>query len=283
MRDLDDPSSKGTLMQPTFFLSGQELPYGTSDARRRQTIAQWMTSNEWFAKAYVNRMWSELVGEGFCEPVDDLGPDHPPHAPQAFDLLSTRFARSGYDPKWLFRTIAATQAYGRESRRRRTSDEAPFTANCAQRLRGDQLFNALTSALEIDEQSLGGRRRRTGPYRGARNMRSAFNVAFGYDPSVRRDEISASIPQALTLMNAPQIHRSIDGRRSNTMIGRLLREIFDDQALAVELYLRCLARQPEDAEIQTCLEYVQEVGDRREAFEDVLWALINSTEFTHRK
>ena len=37
------------------------------------------------------------------------------------------------------------------------------------------------------------------------------------------------------------------------------------------------------AEIDTCLAHVRELGQRGEAFEDILWALINSTEFMHRK
>ena len=42
-----------------------------------------MTSkNPWFATAFVNRMWRELVGEGFYEPVDDMGPDRNRSAPK---------------------------------------------------------------------------------------------------------------------------------------------------------------------------------------------------------
>ena len=37
-------------------------------------LAKWMTENPWFATAFVNRMWAELVGEGFYEPIDDIGP-----------------------------------------------------------------------------------------------------------------------------------------------------------------------------------------------------------------
>jgi len=44
-----------------------------------------------------------------------------------------------------------------------------------------------------------------------------------------------------------------------------------------------LAREPKTAEIKTCLAYVQAASGRREAFEDILWSLINSTEFLYRK
>ena len=60
-------------------------------------------------------------------------------------------------------------------------------------------------------------------------------------------------------------------------------EVPDDQALVEELYLRCLAREPKQTELQTCLDHVRVAGTRGDAFEDILWSLVNSTEFLNRK
>lgn len=280
MPDLENPADAGTEMKPVFFLTGQSLSSGTPDAERRSTVAEWMTESPWFAKAFVNRMWAEMVGEGFYEPIDDLGPDRTATAPKTIEYLAVQFVESGYDVKWLHRTIAVTEAYQRESRPRRLPTETPFAASCSQRLRADQLFNALTTALELGEPT--GQNNARG-YRGPQGPRGAFSLAFGYDPSLPRDEISGSIPQVLALMNSPQINSQIDGRSTRTMLGRLLAEIEDNEAVAVELYLRCLAREPSDNELKTCLAHVDESGGRAEAFEDVLWALINGTEFLHRR
>ena len=94
-------------MKPVFFVTGQKLDAGTKDQERREQIAEWITSrkNRWFAKALVNRMWSELVGHGFYEPVDDIGPDRTCSAPQTLDYLAEHFAGSHYDVKWLLRAI----------------------------------------------------------------------------------------------------------------------------------------------------------------------------------
>ena len=90
MPDLDDPQARGTRMQPVFFLTGGKLPFGTRDERRRDTLAEWITAqdNPWFATALVNRLWAELVGEGFYEPVDDMGPDRDPIAPKTIEYLA---------------------------------------------------------------------------------------------------------------------------------------------------------------------------------------------------
>jgi hypothetical protein len=284
MPDLNDPSARGTLMQPVFFVTGERLPENQTDQERRETLARWITSpkNPWFAKSVVNRIWAELVGEGFYEPVDDIGPDRECSAPETLELLSQEFTAEGYDLKWLYRTILSTEAYQRESRPRRNPDDASFAANCTHRIRADQLYDALLNALGIPDQTstLGGeyvQRFALG------SPRAQFAQVFGYDPSTRRDEITGSIPQALLLMNSPNLAVGINGRSPATTLGRLLAEDRSDESVVVELYLRCLAREPNDKELAICLEHVRQVSQRVEAFEDILWSIVNSTELLHRQ
>lgn len=284
MPDMEDPSAQGTQMQPKFFLTGAELSFGTPDADRRGQLAEWFTDNPWFATAYVNRMWGELVGEGFYEPIDDIGPDRSATAPKAVEYLSMAFAESGYDVKWLLQTICATEAYQRESRPRREVEETAFTANVAQRLRGDQLYNALLTALGAEENDgQGDRGRRGGGAYGVRvSPRNTFNATFGYDPSEPRDTITPSITQALAMMNTPQINRAAVANR-RTPLGKLVEEIEDDEALVTELYLRCLSREPTEKELAGALAYRDSVDNGQEAAEDLYWVLLNSSEFTHRR
>ncbi|MGE0607114.1 MAG: DUF1549 domain-containing protein [Pirellulales bacterium] len=285
MSDLKDPTAEGQQMTPTFFVTGRQAKEGMNDIERRTLLANWITgeSDPWFAKAYVNRMWSELVGEGFYEPIDDMGPDRDCSAPQTLDYLAAEFRRSQFDVKWLFRVIAATDVYQRQSRSRRNPDETPFAANCSQRMRADQLYNALTTALGVDDLQGGRRPGRGGRRYGLGGPRSLFNAAFGYDPSEPRDEISASIPQALVMMNAPVINNAINAQRRDTALGKLLADNLTDEQIVVELYLRCLAREPKEDELKTCLSHISETDTRGAALEDILWALLNSTEFLHRK
>ena len=288
MPDLNDPAAPGKKMQPKFFLTSATLPFGTSDAERRATVADWMTSNPWFATALVNRMWSEFVGEGFYQPIDDIGPDRTPSAPKAVAALSRGFAASGYDVKWLIRTICATDAYQRESRPRRESDGVPFTANVAQPLRSDQLFNALLTAIDTGEPTQAPGRRGRPPEAGQRyglngSVRQGFEVAFGYDPSDPRETVVTSIPQALALMNGVRLNMTVRAIDDETMLGRQLKEVKDNSALVEELYLRTLSRQPTQTELDTALSYCKQTRNRTAVFEDLLWALLNSSEFSHRR
>jgi hypothetical protein len=246
-----------------------------------------MTENSWFATAFVNRLWAELVGEGFYEPIDDIGPERLASAPKSVELLSRRFADSGHDVKWLFRAICATEAYQRESRPRRESDGTPFAANIAQPLRSDQLYNALLTAAEVDEteQSINRRNRpqMMQMYGPMATVRGQFEAAFGYDPSDPRETVTSSIPQALAMMNGVRINLAVRAVDDETILGRLLSEIDDDGALIDELYLRALSREPTDEERELTLKFCRTVKNRAAAFEDLFWALLNSSEFSHRR
>lgn len=281
--DLKDPSAKGTVMAPVFFATGRKLPTGKTDSERRDSLATWLTAREntWFARAFVNRVWAELIGEGFYEPIDDLGPDRKPTAPQTIELLAREFVDHQHDVKWLYRTIMATETYQREARPRRHENQPAFVANCAQRLRADQIIDVLQGALGVDINGQGGYSTAAGPL-GRLGARFFFGQTFGYDPSVRRDEVTNTIPQALMLMNGQLLNGAINARSPVTQLGRLVSQTKNDEELVVELYLRTLGREPNDRELHASLDHVRQTKDRAEAYEDLLWALLNRTEFVYR-
>ncbi len=273
MPNFEDPATPGPEVAPKFFINDQSLPLGTPDSERRNALADWVTAadNPWFAKATVNRVWAELVGEGFHEPVDDMGPDRDAIAPAAFEYLSAKFTASGYNMKWLIATIVSTQHYQLESLDRRSYDQLPFQANAVQPLRADQLLDAVMNSLEFPEL----------PDRADQLIRRQFNLAFGYDPNNLREEVSGTIPQALLMMNSQSLARQITAR-PGTMLGNLLSEVSSNRQAVQELYLKTLSRRPNRKELATNLQYIQQVGNRSEAFEDILWALINTSEFKTR-
>jgi hypothetical protein len=71
--------------------------------------------------------------------------------------------------------------------------------------------------------------------------------------------------------------------QGKTVLADLLAKNKSDDEIVAALYERVLARKPTEKEKAICLRYVQKVGKRAEALEDVLWSLINSTEFLHKK
>ncbi len=68
MPNLKDPSDPGEVVKPAF-LTGQAYPVEATDQQRRDAAADFITSkkNPYFAKAFVNRMWFELMGQPFTK------------------------------------------------------------------------------------------------------------------------------------------------------------------------------------------------------------------------
>ncbi len=286
MPDMDDPFKKGTQMQPTV-LDGDPLANGQGDLERREQLAAWVTAtgNPWFAKALTNRVWARLMGRGFYEPIDDLGSSQTALWPQVHAALSEHFRASDHDLKDLFRLIVSTDAYRRGIR---TADPGAVESAVAAplRLRGDEVFAALSVSLELPNQTPP-KIEPTDEIRfppPPKSTRDLVNAAFGNDPSFAPVDAPRTMSQALWMMNNEQLQQQIDASPgSGTMLAALLAAEADDAAAIRTLYRRVLAREATEAETALATAHIQHLGQRGPAFEDLLWALVNSTEFTTRR
>jgi hypothetical protein len=282
MPDLADPGRPGDRMDPAFFVSGEAAARELTDEDRRLVLAQQITetTNPWFARAYVNRVWAELLGEGFYTPVDDLGPQRSPRFPEALEVLAEGFTASGYDPRWLFRTIALTEAYQRAVRAPSADQPLPFASALPTRLRSDQIYDALEQVVGSNSgPSAFAAQRGRFAFGGPRGQ---FAQLFGHDPSDPKEDLLGTVPQALFLMNSELVNEAI---RTNaaTRLNALLYRIQDDERAIAEVYLIVLARRPTARETAIVLDHLETHGHRGESFEDLMWSLLNSTEFVTRR
>lgn len=285
MPDKDNPRS-GTEVQPRF-IDGQAPAKSLGDKERRQELARVVTdkNNHWFAAAYVNRTWGELMGQAFYQPIDDMGPLKEAALGAVLARVSASFRATNYDSRELFRVVLNSHAYQRQVRIGEANDQhLQFAASYPKRLNADALWQSLTNVLgQMGGAGFGPPRGFGGGAFGGRGgLEAQFKTEFEFDPSAKPDEIEGTIPQALLLMNNPTINQRIKAE-GTTLLGRILTAYpQDDEALRM-LYLRTLARKPTDREKAKGLAYVQKVNNRSEAFEDLLWALINSTEFQTKR
>jgi hypothetical protein len=278
-------SSHLISMQPRF-LTGETVRIDAPDEERRRAFARLLTApdNPWFARCHVNRTWTALLGWGFYPTVADLGSHVKPIHPEVLAILEKGWIASGYDVRWLFRTIALTRAYqgGLQSAAARAH---ALPAVCPSRLRPEQVFEALQKALGFDEndKTIPSRAPTSAPaatrHTGLRHM---VYQAFKVNPSTPEQEVQGTIPQALLMMNSALVHVTT-AAKGKTMLAELLVQKKTDDEVVTVLYERVLARKPTSEELAICRRYVAKVGLREEALEDVLWCLVNSTEFLIKK
>jgi len=275
-------------MRPVVLESDEGVDLGADDLERRRRLAEWMASdrNEYFAKAYVNRIWSRLMGRGFYEPVDHLTENASPTLPTVHDHLAEHFAASGFDVKGLFRLVMNTEAYRRGLPQSRAQAERLYAAAIPSKLRGDEVFASLVTALRLPNVTppptkADGAFRFPPPPKDTHDL---VSEAFGYDPSVDLKNVSRTMQQAMWMMNNDQLQRQIDADPdSGTVLAGLLAAEKDDRKAVTKLYLRVLAREPSADELDICLSHLGQANSRGEGFEDLLWSLLNSAEFTTRR
>jgi hypothetical protein len=82
----------------------------------------------------------------------------------------------------------------------------------------------------------------------------------------------------LHLLNSPEIHGKLSHERGT--VAQLVRKHKEDGPLVEELYLTFFSRLPTAMERAVALDYLgANPSRRRQAAEDLAWALLNSLEF----
>lgn len=267
---------------------GAEYELGLPDLERRAKLAEWVVrpDNPFFARSHVNRIFARLMGRGFYEPVDELGElAEEPIFTDVHEALAEHFVATHYDHKDVVRLLANTKAYQRGIVAPEKT-ELPLAAAKTKKLRGDEVYDSLVTAIALpnikpEKAKPNGDVRFPVPPKSTRDL---VNEAFGYDPSYKDDLLVRTMKQAMFMMNNEQLQKQIDAEAdSQSHLSKMLTAESDNTALATKLYHAVLARSPSEKELGIVLAHVNQVDDRGSAFEDVLWSLINSAEFTTRR
>ncbi|HEY8505223.1 MAG TPA: DUF1553 domain-containing protein, partial [Gemmataceae bacterium] len=177
-----------------------------------------------------------------------------------------------FDLKQLLRGICNSQTYQRTSRpvEGNERDEELFSRMAIKVLSPEQLYDSITEVLGEPGQGRGPGAR--GP-RGPVSVRDRFVAFFQAGDNPDPTAYEAGIPQALRLMN------SFLTARTGIGVRRYVRPS-DPPARAVEtLYLATLSRRPSPEEYRKVAAYIAEQPTPQQAYADVLWALLNTSEF----
>jgi hypothetical protein len=271
-------------------LGGETIDETAGDPRRQ--LAKWMAgdANPFFAKAMVNRLWAHYFGRGLVDPVDDIRATNPATNERLLDELAKYFVKSGYDIHAVTRLILESEVYQRSSSRNvsNTSDDQNYSSAPWKPLPAEVLLDAICAATDVPEEFNGW----PAGYRAIQiwdnRLPSYFFQAFGRPQRVSVCDCERgtepSVAQALHMMNAPETvakltHR--DGRAAKLAASDLLPPMIIE-----ELYLTALSRRPSAEETRLMLsafaaDNPDDQAARREAVEDILWALLNTKEFIY--
>jgi hypothetical protein len=245
----------------------------------REVLAAWMTSrdNLDFASTAVNRVWQHLNGRGLVPDVDNLDLAAPEDRARLLDGLARQFQDSGYDLRWLIAGICKSRAYQCPTVGPDEEDVDIFAGRRPLKtLTPEQMFDSLEQALLLPVT-------RTN-VQSARHNGQMGQLVARLDESVSRtpEDYGAGIPQVLMLMNGQLTADATSIDRSRTLKAVVDAPFLEPQSKLDTLYLATLTRGPTERERTFMLNYLEQqptAAEKRHAFGEIFWALLNSPEF----
>ena len=275
-----------------------EIP---ADEDPRLKLADWMSdkSNPFFAKSLVNRYWKHFFKRGLIEPEDDIRDTNPPTNPELLDALANHFIASGYDLKAVVRAIAQSSTYQLSAQPNAYNgiDRQNFSHYYPRHVPAEVLLDAVdeltgahtdfadmppgTHAISLPDNSY--------------NRSVPFLKVFGRPEGASVCECervqAPSLAQSLHLMNAADVKGKL--ATANGRADVLSKSTKPASENLRELYLAAFSREPRTDELSVAEAYLARprldpqgkpldpVRARRQAYEDLLWAIINTKEFLY--
>ncbi len=251
------------------------------DEDRRVKAAAWIVNRDDFARNIVNRVWARCFGSGIVEPVDDIRSTNPATNEPLMRALCADLRAHHFELKSLTATIMKSRTYQLSAIPNATNknDTKLFSHYPARRLPAEELADAVAQVTGVSD-------RYPGMPPGVRaceladtEIPSIMLDTFGRPPRVMPSDsertCNPAISQALALLNSDAIQQKL--KSPECVLTELLKK--PDADVLETLFLSAFSRRPTAKEAATLLDQAKQAPKRDEAFQDVLWALLNSKEF----
>jgi hypothetical protein len=285
LTESEHPVYKETV--PAKFLGGEEPDVEGKDPR--PILADWMTSrdNRMFARNVANRIWAHYFGRGVIDPIDDVRISNPPANSELLDALADKLVAYDFDAKRLIRDVLLSRTYQLSSTLNETNadDHTQFSHGYVRRLQAEVMLDTIHHATETTANITGYPKgmRATQLFQGG--GKDAFLKTFGASErlSVCACEVNkeATLSQALEMINGTSVDRMM--QQSKVIVDQISAKASVEDVIG-SLYVRCLSRKPSGKELAMYKALLADVDANepklmRAAYEDVLWGILNSTEF----
>lgn len=282
----------------------QDIP---PDEDPRLKLADWMgnPANPFFAKSLVNRYWKHFFKRGLIEPEDDIRDSNPASNPELLDALAQYFIAHKFDLKAVIRLMAQSQTYQWSAMPNAHNgvDHQNFSRYYPRRLQAEVLLDAIdqVTGAKSEFADLPAGTRAISLPDNSYNRASPFLKVFGRPEGASVCECervqSSSLAQSLHLMNAADVKAKLTVATGRAAL--LAKAERSDAERIREIYRVAFSREPLAEEVKIAEEHVAGAIDpeagrkdakgkaldaataRRQAYEDLLWAIINTKEFLY--
>ncbi|HEV3438543.1 MAG TPA: DUF1549 and DUF1553 domain-containing protein, partial [Gemmata sp.] len=272
-------------------LDGEPMP-SVTDEDPRQKFADWMTSpkNPFFAKAVANRYWAHFFGRGIVDPLDDMRVTNPPSNPELLDGLAQTLIDNKFSLKALVKTICKSRTYqlSAQPNEFNAADRQSFARYYPKRLQSEVLFDAVCKLTDSASAFPGLPADKFAPSRAIMLPDESFQSYF-LDVTGRPQRISAcecervneaSLAMTLHLLNSQEVQDKI--ARIGGRADQLVKDTRPDAEKVTELFLLAVGSKPSKEKLDLALEHIEKHRSTKTvkaAYENIIWALLNSKGF----
>ena len=279
-------TSKAADMKP---LDGEAITVGGDDDPR-VLFVDWMVNprNPFFAKAVANRYWAHFFGRGIVDPLDDMRATNPPSNPELLDELAKNLVENKYSLKSLIKTIVKSRTYQLSSvpNEFNKTDKQSYARYYPKRLQAEVVFDAVCNVTESPSDFPGLPKDKNAPKRAIELPDESF-ASYFLDVLGRPQRISAcecervneaSLAMILHLLNSDEVQGKI--ARAGARAEKLAKDPRSDDQKVTELFLLTQAKKPTPEQMSLAREHlVKHEKTKKLAYENIIWALINSKGF----
>ena len=258
----------------------------------RQKLVDWMADpkNPFFARAVANRYWAHFFGRGIVDPLDDMRVTNPPSNPELLDALAQNLVENKFSLKALAKTICKSRTYQLSAvpNEFNKHDRQAYARYYPKRLAAEVLLDAVNQVTASPGQFGGLPKDRNAPARAIQlpdeSFQSYFLDVFGRPQRISACECErvseANLAQALHLLNSDEVQQKITRGGGRVDLVMNPKDARTDAEKVEELFLWAFARKPSAEDLKAALDHIaKNEKTKRVAYENILWALLNTKEF----
>jgi hypothetical protein len=279
-------TNQQAIMKP---LDGAPLKVDPDDDPRHKLV-DWMVDakNPFFARAVANRYWAHFFGRGIVDPLDDMRVTNPPSNSDLLDALAQDLVDAKFSLKHLIRTICNSRTYQLSAipNEFNKHDKQAFARFYPRRMSAEVLYDAVSQVTGSPTAFGGLPQDKHAPKRAImlpdESFASYFLDVFGRPQRISACECErvseANLAQSLHLLNSDEIQNklAVGGGRADLLV----KDKRSDKEKVEELFLWAFARPPSADHLQVALEHIEKHAQNKAlAYQDIIWALINTKEF----
>ncbi|HTU16912.1 MAG TPA: DUF1549 domain-containing protein [Gemmataceae bacterium] len=279
-------TGQAAVMKP---LDGEPMEVSSYDDPR-QKLVDWMVepNNPFFARAVANRYWAHFFGRGIVDPLDDMRVTNPPSNPELLDALAKDLVAHKFSLKHLIATICKSRTYQLSSTPNQLNkhDKQNYARYYPRRLSAEVLFDAVNQVTNSPSPFSGLPQDKHAPNRAImlpdESYPSYFLDVFGRPQRISACECErvseANLAQALHLLNSDEIQGKV--ARGGGRADVLAKDPRPDAEKIDEVFLWAFSRKPTEEQRNKALEHIAaNASNKKIAYENILWALLNTKEF----